>query len=298
MMHGLLTTALISQQRILEVDLTSPQVGVKARACFLRGQVADAAQLLDLDYPQGATSATMRLSDLASLFSRNSPRPEWEHSVAHRPQEDLYRGRSVALVGPGPIGALQGEHIDSFDVVVRVKHAFPGEGRSRNSGSRCDVVYANARTAAMIAREIDGEESSNRKPAVWVGARALPGANAQVIASMPLGFRLICARASIFIRALVEILSAGVSNVGVFGMTLYLGGSSATERLGYQRLRDHFPWEPLSVGFANHDLLSQKIILSELSKNPAIELGDETRHVADLDMQDFATQLTEEYSTW
>lgn len=53
------------------------------------------------------------------------------------------KGKSVAIVGPSEttVGAAEGNHIDSFDIVARVKSFMYPDNMIDDLGKRCDVLY-------------------------------------------------------------------------------------------------------------------------------------------------------------
>lgn len=63
-----------------------------------------------------------------------------------------FAGKTVAIVGPAPhIAELeQADHINSFDVVVRVNNALPiPDAIKRTTGDRCDVLYVRRKRNGM-----------------------------------------------------------------------------------------------------------------------------------------------------
>jgi glycosyltransferase involved in cell wall biosynthesis len=80
-------------------------------------------------------------------------RQKWPHSPtpAEKRLRDYLKGKTVAVVGPAPTGTLDGEEIDSFDVVVRMNwRGLNSRPNAREFGSRTEVSLYNAHTVRYL----------------------------------------------------------------------------------------------------------------------------------------------------
>lgn len=93
-------------------------------------------------------------------------RAKWPHSLTPAQQRlrDYLKGKSVAVVGPAPTGTMDGEEIDSFDVVVRMnwrgKENMPD---AKEFGKRTDISLYNAHTARLLNNTENLIQNSNLK---------------------------------------------------------------------------------------------------------------------------------------
>lgn len=296
--HGIMTASVICQNKILELDASSPAKAIRAKAHFLVGDLARATHEMGLPSVGSGLSGVLELRHLVDLLTEGLQNGLSKDSAGVRPQTLLYRGSRVALVGQGEVDPLQGEYIDSFDVVARLKDPVPGGAHQRDRGQRCDVVYA---THAVIRSLLSGTisvPSTGFLPALWVGPKLPDGVLPGVRQSATMGFNLFCKPAGILFRSIVDIASADPSEIGIFGVTLYAAGMGSRRPPHARRLSNRFPLGPKSAVFPNHELPTQQMALRQISTNPVIRLGTETAAVASLTTERFAQVLTREYSNW
>lgn len=66
---------------------------------------------------------------------------EWVEGFDDSGFADYLDGKSIAIVGPTPTGALDGEEIDSHDIVVRLTYSFEGKGTDpHHKGLRTNIT--------------------------------------------------------------------------------------------------------------------------------------------------------------
>lgn len=82
---------------------------------------------------------------------------EWTNVFDKSDFGEYLEGKDIAIVGPAPTTALDGEIIDSYDLVVRLNHSFDFKGTDPNfKGLRTDITCFNGEQADAFIRERDG----------------------------------------------------------------------------------------------------------------------------------------------
>ena len=93
---------------------------------------------------------------VAVLIGQKIP-SEWVKSFDGLDFADYLTGKSIAIVGPAPTEAFDGEEIDSHDIVVRLTHSFEGKGTDReHKGLRTDITCFSGVHARNFMNDCNG----------------------------------------------------------------------------------------------------------------------------------------------
>ena len=93
---------------------------------------------------------------IAVLVGQKIP-SEWVKSFDVSDFADYLAGKSIAIVGPAPTEALDGEEIDSHDIVVRLNHIIEGKGTDpEHKGLRTDITCFSGVHARNFMNERNG----------------------------------------------------------------------------------------------------------------------------------------------
>ena len=99
----------------------------------------------DLDYLLARAGITGDVANklrlyIAVLVGQKIP-SEWVKSFDGSDFTDYLVGKSIAIVGPSPTEAFDGEEIDSHDIIVRLTYSFEGKGTDPvHKGLRTDIT--------------------------------------------------------------------------------------------------------------------------------------------------------------
>lgn len=93
---------------------------------------------------------------IAVLIGQKIP-SEWVKSFDVSDFADYLAGKSIAIVGPAPTEVLDGEEIDSHDIVVRLNHIIEGKGTDPEyKGLRTDITCFSGVHSRDLMNELNG----------------------------------------------------------------------------------------------------------------------------------------------
>ena len=113
----------------------------------------DLDRLLARDRITGDIANKLRLY-IAVLFGEKVP-SEWVKSFDGPHFADYLAGKSIAIVGPSPTEAFDGEEIDRHDIIVRLTYSFEGKGT--------DPVHKGLRTDISCFSGVHGRNFMNER---------------------------------------------------------------------------------------------------------------------------------------
>jgi tetratricopeptide (TPR) repeat protein len=211
--------------------------------------------------------------------------------------QEYIRGKSVAIVSPAPTGMLDGEEIDSFDVVIRFNYRGEGSiGDAREYGSKTNISLYNAHTIRYFVAHNQLDILSNldfsliRRPRHDVDALGWDKKR----------IRLIYETDNIFYKSLngapavlFDVLLQGADKVKLFKTNFYLTSQHHSEKY---RGRDEssfaeFPLRKIQPVVANHDLVSQVGFTRSLWKAGLIDVDDQCGELLDYSNESYLGKL-------
>ncbi len=207
--------------------------------------------------------------------------------------QEYIRGKSVAVVGPAPTGMLDGEEIDSFDVVIRFNYRGEGSiGDAREYGTKTNISLYNAHTIRYFVDHNQLNILSNldfsliRRPRHDVDALAWDKNK----------IRLIYETDNIFYKSLngvpavlFDVLLQGADKVKLFKTNFYLTSQHHHEKYRGRNDADfaEFPLGKIQPILANHDLVSQVGFTRSLWKAGLVDVDQQCATVLDLSEADY-----------
>ena len=317
--HGFLEVAWrCRQQAYLSVSAEaarSTHLRAVAIAAFLaadQGRWKDATALRDLLWrlEQGPHHAAELPLILAMFLGEQGTVDELAQSRAghdHQLMQRIIGGSSVAVVGPAPTMATQGEEIDAFDVVARPSYlgrqSLPGP---ETSGSRTDVSYYRRPDASFDSfRGPDGRvilPRSLRIAVVESGAEHEFTGVPIRRGFAPSSLGIFGTKASKYQKmqfALYDLLHFSPAKVKLFNTTLYVSDVPYHENFPGPRsiARSRIS---ACAGFARHDPVGQFNFTRHLVSGMGIAVDAALRRVLDLSPEEFVRELDTIYGcgTW
>ncbi|WP_315690289.1 DUF6716 putative glycosyltransferase, partial [Limnospira sp. PMC 917.15] len=211
--------------------------------------------------------------------------------------QEYIRGKSVAVVGPAPTGILDGEEIDSFDVVIRFNYRGEGSiGDAREYGTKTNVSLYNAHTIRYFVTHNQLDILSNldfsliRRPRHDVDAL---GWDKNKI-------RLIYETDNIFYKSLngapavlFDVLLQGADRVKLFKTNFYLTSQHHSEKYRGRDESDfaEFPLGKIQPVLANHDLVSQVSFTRSLWKAGLVDVDQQCGEILKLSTRDYFSKI-------
>jgi glycosyltransferase involved in cell wall biosynthesis len=224
----------------------------------------------------------------------NSFRQKWPHppSAAELRFRRYLTGKSVAVVGPAPARAMDGEEIDTYDLVVRMNWWSPNKTQnSKIYGSRTDLSLYNAHTIRLLTKrgQLHQLEESfdfvlTRKPSF----RVSNGSARKINDNPSVFYKSLNALPSIVFDALL----CGAKNVKLFHATFYMGIThhdiSYRQKVGKAPLLPLRNYQPI---MANHCLLAQIKQCNYLKETTLLDNSMSVRCAMDLECADYITWI-------
>ncbi|EDZ92896.1 glycosyl transferase group 1, partial [Limnospira maxima CS-328] len=211
--------------------------------------------------------------------------------------QEYIRGKSVAVVGPAPTGILDGEEIDSFDVVIRFNYRGEGSiGDAREYGTKTNVSLYNAHTIRYFVTHNQLDILSNldfsliRRPRHDVDALGWDKSK----------IRLIYETDNIFYKSLngapavlFDVLLQGADRVKLFKTNFYLTSQHHSEKYRGRDESDfaEFPLEKIQPVLANHDLVSQVGFTRSLWKAGLVDVDEQCSEIIKLSTRDYFSKI-------
>lgn len=180
-------------ERIVRDGPSDPAVGLGAhleyaRALAYLGRLDEALAALSPSLTDPLPRRVRRVmerhrADVSLLMGNTRPHLEFRHDdldphvrVAEERFQDLIRGRSVAIVGPGQSNLAHGPEIDAHDVVIRTKFVQNQfDEASLMAGDRTDISYYALGSARFLQSDIaDALRSGALEMAVFRTATYTP----------------------------------------------------------------------------------------------------------------------------
>lgn len=212
---------------------------------------------------------------------------------------DYIAGKRVAVVGPAPSSALNGEEIDSFDIVVRVSHLKPIDPTHRPEvGSKTNIsYYGNVFTKQIDSKIHDFGFADNLHFLVFKSS--IHGSRFQSFARSSGRVRYFNGPRVLFFNGspmmiqniLFDLLHYKPASIKLFKTTFYL--SPKPHLQGYHDIWDYPKNDSFKdiQGFAHHDIVSNFMFVKNLFENKRIEADEACQNVLRLSKEEFVEAL-------
>ncbi len=211
--------------------------------------------------------------------------------------QEYIRGKSVAVVGPTPTSILDGEEIDSFDVVIRFNYR--GEesiGDSREYGTKTNVSLYNAHTIRYFVAHNQLDILSN----LDFSLIRRPRHDVDDLGWDKNKIRLIYETDNIFYKSLnaapavlFDVLLQGADKVKLFKTNFYLTSQHHSEKYRGRNETDfaEFPLRKIQPVLANHDLVSQVGLTRNLWDLGLISVDNQCANILNLSTEDYLFRM-------
>jgi tetratricopeptide (TPR) repeat protein len=211
--------------------------------------------------------------------------------------QEYIRGKSVAIVGPAPTGALDGEEIDSFDVIIRFNYR--GEqsmGDAGEYGTKTHISLYNAHTIRYFVAYNQLDILSNLDFCLI----RRPRYDLDDLGWDKNKIRLIYETDNIFYKSLngvpavlFDVLLQGADKVKLFKTNFYLTTQHHFEKYRGRSETDFadFPLRKIQTVVANHDLISQVIFTQNLWKAGLVHADEQCCTVLNLSEIDYLSSI-------
>jgi len=212
---------------------------------------------------------------------------------------DYIAGKRVAVVGPAPSSVLNGEEIDSFDIVVRVSHLKPIDPTySPVIGSKTNIsYYGNVFTKQIDSKILDFNFADSLHFLIFKSS--IHGSKFQSFARNSGRVRYFNSPKALFFNgspmmiqnSLFDLLLFKPASIKLFNTTFYL--SPQPHLQGYHDMWDYPKNDSFKdiQGFAHHDIVSNFMFVKNLFENKRIEADAACQNVLRLSKEEFVEAL-------
>ncbi|MFN3880267.1 MAG: hypothetical protein ACK4L8_02415 [Nitrincola lacisaponensis] len=228
---------------------------------------------------------------IRGIFSKTSKKKSCEFS-------DFIRNKSIAVVSPAHSLKLDGDEIDSYDLVVKCNHRINSSREAAIKGKRCDISYYSTAIANYIEEysiDIDNliswqvyksESFINSKYSLHPRKRS----------TTYFDYIFFTGSLTAIPNLLIDLITHGAGKIKVFHadlMTTYkrtldydpIKGSNGLEKFN-NSIRD----------FSHHDPFTQFNLIKALKDNKLIDTDRELEKIISSGIKEFSRTLNESYA--
>jgi len=205
--------------------------------------------------------------------------------------------KSIAIVGSAPSELLQGNEIDSFDIVVRLNTFFEeGKENKKIVGSKTNIIYMGKQLTIDMARSKQlGSCINDVEIAVISNLSVLDKSDVRIANRV----RQFFLDRNIFFmgfpnmvqRALFDLLLFKPKRIKIFNTNFYLSSNVYREKVSYTVNDSEF-----LLAFALHDSYAQLNVVRNLFNKGIVEVDNDCRYVCCLSNEEYASRMEQLYS--